>query len=80
MLNQPRHAWFDRFSLAMLQYGYKSCQVYHIVFVKRSKAWVTMLNVNIDDIVAIGDDEIKIKGLKAYSGKEFEIEDLEELK
>lgn len=39
-----------------------------------------MLNVNIDDFVAIGDDEIKIKGLKAYSGKEFEIEDLEELK
>lgn len=50
------------------------------IFMKRNGAKVAMLIVYVDDIVVTKNDEKRIIALKAYLGKEFEINHLGELR
>lgn len=50
------------------------------IFMKRNGAKVAMLIVYVDDIVVTKNDEKRIIALKAYLGKEIEINDLGELR
>ena len=80
-LKQSPRAWFDRFSQAMLRYGFKQSQGDHTLFVKHSSSGkVTALIVYVDDIVLTGDDLEEMGKLKNYLAKEFEIKDLGNLK
>lgn len=44
-LNQSPRAWFESFKAAMINNGYKQCQTYHILFVKRQGKKVTAIIV-----------------------------------
>lgn len=78
VLKQPSGAWFDRFSQAMVRFGYKRCQLNHTLFIKRSGEHVTILIVYLDDNVLTGSSEKEIQVLKKCLSKEFEIKDLGE--
>ena len=80
-LKQSPRAWFERFTQAMLKYGFKQSQGDHTLFIKHStQGKVTALVVYVDDIVLTGDDMGDIHELKTYMAKEFEIKDLGNLK
>ena len=80
-LKQSPRAWFDRFSQAMIRYGFRQSQGDHTLFIKHSsQGKVTALIVYVDDIVLTGDDLIEMKQLKTYLTREFEIKDLGDLK
>ena len=80
-LKQSPRAWFDRFSQAMIRYGFKQSQGDHTLFIKRSsRNKLTALIVYVDDIVLTGDDLEEMGRLKKYLAKEFEIKDLGNLK
>lgn len=64
----------------MVTYGCFQCQADHTLFVKQWGSKVTTLIVYVDDIVVIGNDEAKMRELKCYLAKEFEIVDLGQLK
>ena len=80
-LKQSPRAWLDRFSQAMLRYGFKQSQGDHTLFTKHSSSGkVIALIVFVDDIVLTGDDLDEMGRLKHYLAKEFEIKDLRNLK
>ena len=80
-LKQSPRAWFERFTQAMLKYGFKQSQVDHTLFIKHSsQGKTTALIVYVDDIVLTGDDVEEMKKLKGYLSSEFEIKDLGPLK
>lgn len=75
-LNQSPRAWFERFSGAMLKFGYAQCQADHTLFVKHSVGKTIALIVYVNDIVMTENDPVEIFSLKLFLGKEFEIKDL----
>ena len=80
-LKQSPRAWFERFTQAMLKYGFKQSQGDHTLFIKHSsQGKVTVLIVYVDDIVLTCDDMEGMQELKKYLAKEFEIKDLGNLK
>ncbi|CAL5358524.1 unnamed protein product [Camellia sinensis] len=80
-LKQSPRAWFERFTQAMLRYGFKQSQADHTLFVKHSShGKTTALIVYVDDIVLTGDDVEEVPRLKEYLANEFEIKDLGKLK
>ena len=80
-LKQSPRAWFERFTQAMLKYGFKQSQGDHTLFIRHSsQGKVTVLIVYVDDIVLTGDDVEDMQELKKYLAKEFEIKDLGNLK
>lgn len=80
-LKQSPRTWFERFTQAMLTYGFKQSQADHTLFVKHSShGKTTSLIVYVDDIVLTGDNVEEIPRLKEQLAKEFEIKDLGYLK
>lgn len=80
-LKQSPRAWFERFTQAMLKYGFKQSQGDHTLFIRHSShGKLTALIVYVDDIVLTGDDVEEMQLLKGYLAKEFEIKDLGNLK
>lgn len=80
-LEQSPRAWIDRFTKDIKIHGYNQAQYDHTLFLKWSvKGKVTILIVNIDDIIIIGDDVLEMEKLKEVLTKEFEIKDLGQLK
>ena len=67
-LKSSPHAWFDRFRLAVMRYGYKRCHAYQNVFVKRHNDKFTMLIVYVNDIIITGNDETKKNNNKKNEG------------
>ena len=66
-VSSPR-AWFERFSGAMVEIGFRRCHADYSVFIKRRAEGTTVLLVYVEDIVLTGDDGKSIKELKAYLG------------
>lgn len=64
VLKHSSRAWFDRFSQAMVSFGYKRCQLNHTLFIKRSGEHVTILIVYLDDNLLTGSSEKEIQVLK----------------
>lgn len=49
-LKQLPCAWFDRFSKALIRFGYKRCCADHTIFVKRNGAKVAVSIVFVEDM------------------------------
>lgn len=49
-LKQSPCAWFDRFSKALIRFGYKRCCADHTMFVKRNGDKVAMSIVFVEDM------------------------------
>ena len=80
-LKQSPRAWFERFTLAMLKYGFSQSQGDHILFIKHSsQGKIIDLIVYVDCLVLTGDDLAEMLKLKKYLSRGFEIKDLGALK
>ena len=80
-LKQSPRSWFERFTQAMLRYGFKQSQANHTLFIKHSsQGKTTALIVCVNYIILIGDDLEVMKKLKEYLSSEFEIKDVGALK
>lgn len=76
-LKQSLRAWFERFHLAVLQFGYFQSHADHTLFLKRTGgATLTTLIVYVDDIIVTSNDPVEISQLKLRLTREFEIKDL----
>lgn len=64
----------------MINAGYNQAQADHTLFTKQHGLKITTLIMYVDDIVVIGNDEVKIAGLKNVLAREFEIKDLGSLR
>ena len=78
-LKQSPRAWFDKFSNAMISFGYQQSNSDHTLFIKRKEGKLTLLIVYVDDIVMTGDDREEMTRLKKLLAQEFEIKDLGKL-
>ena len=79
-LKQSPRAWFERFTHAILKWGFKQSQGDHTLFIKHSsQVNIAALIVYVHDIVAT-DDLKTIVQLKKRLSKEFEIKDFGALK
>lgn len=63
----------------MVAYGYNQCYANHKLFLNKRGSKETTLIVYVDDILVTTNNETKIKELKCYLAKEFEIKDLGKL-
>lgn len=79
-LKQFARAWFDRFSRAVRQLGYKQAQIGHTLFLKHSGKKVTTLIIYVDDIILTSDDEDDMIKFNKNLAAEFEIKDLGQLR
>jgi Reverse transcriptase (RNA-dependent DNA polymerase) len=79
-LKQSHRGWFDRFKKVMISLGYQQINADHTVFSRQHGGHITMLAVYVDDMIITGDDEGEITQLKAKLGKEFEVNDLGQLR
>jgi Reverse transcriptase (RNA-dependent DNA polymerase) len=79
-LKQSPRAWFDRFRKAIIGMGYRQTNADHTVFFRRHRAHITVLVVYVDDMIISGNDEGEIALLKKKLGKEFEVNDLGQLR
>ena len=79
-LKRSPRAWFDRFSKAMIFFGYHQNNANHTLFMKYCKDKITLLIIYVDDIVVTRDDKEKIAHLKRLLAQEFEIKDLSKLR
>src|SRR3954466_4462799 len=75
-LKQSPRAWFDRFRLAMIRFGYHQSSSDHTLFIRRKDSRTTLLIVYVDDIVLTGNDTGEMSRLKEQLAEEFEIKDL----
>ena len=71
-LKQSPRAWFDRFTQAMLRFGFRQSHADHTLFIKHStQGKTTAFIVDVDDIVLIGDDVEEMEKLKEQLAMEF---------
>jgi hypothetical protein len=75
-LKESPRAWFGKFSQSMKNYGFKQSQADHTLFFKCDRGKLTALIVYIDDMVVTGNDEERIRRLRDYLAKKFEMKDL----
>ncbi|XP_058211908.1 uncharacterized mitochondrial protein AtMg00810-like [Rhododendron vialii] len=75
-LKQSPRAWFDRFSKAMLKFGYKQSHADHTMFIKGGAGKIVVLIVYVDDMIMTGNDVDEFVNLKSSLAQEFEIKDL----
>jgi hypothetical protein len=73
---EATRAWFDRFSVVVLGYGFQRSTSDHSVFVRHSSNPTIVLIVYVDDIVISGSDSINTTDLKTYLSKHFNTKDL----
>lgn len=79
-LKQSPRAWFQRFSAAVSEIGFRRSTFDHSLFLKRENNCTTILIVYVDDIVLTGDNEDEIQKTKAFLGRAFDIKDLGNLR
>ena len=58
-LKQSLRAWFDRFTKAILQNGYKQAHTDHTLFYKRDEEKIAIIIVYVDDIEVTGNDKVE---------------------
>ena len=78
-LKQSPRAWFGRFMKVVQQHGLQA-QVDHTMFYKKQATGITILIVNVGDIVLTCDDKVEIQHIKARLVEEFDIKDLGNLR
>ena len=75
-LKQSPRAWFDRFTRAIQQHGYKQAQIDQTLFHKTVGKNITILIIYVDDIIVTGNDEAEIGRIKRRLAQDFEMKDL----
>lgn len=70
-LKQSPRAWFERFCNAMKSYNYIQSDSDHTLFIKKASK-ITVLIINVDDMIIKGDDKEEIESLGKKFCKEFE--------
>lgn len=60
----------------MVKFGYRQSNTDHTMFIKHANKKITILIVNVDDMVVTRDDPHEISSLKAHLARELEIKDL----
>ena len=73
-------AWFNRFTRAIQQHGYKQAQTDHTLFHKTVGKKITILIVYVDDIIVTENDEAEIGRIKQRLAQDFEMKDLGNLR
>ena len=64
-LKQSPRAWFGWFTQTIKTLGYQQCHGQHTLFFKRSsQVSLTLLIMNVDDIIIKRNDSTKIQGLE----------------
>ena len=79
-LKQSLKAWFEQFTKAMTNFGYRESNSDHTLFLKKQQGNITTLIVYVDDIVVTRNDPKERNALQEYLAKEFEMKDLGALK
>ena len=75
-LKQSPRAWFERFTKAVRQQGYKQAHIDHTLFFKHEGGKSTILIVYVDDIILTGDNVSEMDFLIKKLAEEFEIKNL----
>ena len=79
-LKQMPQSWFDRFTQAIQQHGYKQAQTNHTLFHKTVGKKITILIVYVDDIIVTRNDEAEIERIKQRLAQDFGMKDLGNLR
>ncbi|XP_070018363.1 uncharacterized mitochondrial protein AtMg00810-like [Nicotiana sylvestris] len=75
-LKQAPRAWFDRFSLHLLYFGFKCSKADSSLFVMHCKRGTILLLLYVDDIIITGSHTALISEIIDELGKEFAMKDL----
>ena len=79
-LKQSPRAWFDRFTIAIQQQGYKQAQADHIVLYRSFDEKIAILIVYVDDIIITGNDRVEIEIIEKKLACYIEMKDLGNLR
>ncbi|XP_026451421.1 uncharacterized protein LOC113351696 [Papaver somniferum] len=75
-LKQAPRAWFEKFSNAVLQFGFTQSAYDSAMFTRSTAQGMVILLLYVDDMVITGDDMKGITALKTHLSSCFEIKDL----
>ena len=75
-LKQSPRVWFGKFQRAIVEFGYKQSNSDSTMFVKRKGEKITVLIVDVDDIVITGNNTCEIADVKQRLASEFEMKAL----
>ncbi|XP_026460030.1 uncharacterized protein LOC113360781 [Papaver somniferum] len=75
-LKQAPRAWFEKFSNAILQYGYSQSAYDSAMFTRKTEKGIVILLLYVDDMIITGSDLKEILSLKRHLFSCFEMKDL----
>ena len=75
-LKQAPRAWFEKFSSAVLSFGFQQSSHDSALFIRQSSQGLVLLLLYVDDMIIIGSDTIGIHDIKTHLGTCFEMKDL----
>ncbi|KAK8918587.1 hypothetical protein KSP39_PZI021501 [Platanthera zijinensis] len=75
-LKQSPKAWFDKFSKAVREVGFKSSSTDFSLFTRHQPTGIVILLVYVDDILIIDDDSIGMQQIKKHLNSIFQTKDL----
>ena len=75
-LKQAPRAWFEKFSSAILSFGFQQSSHDSALFIRKSSQGLVLLLLYVDDMIITGSDTIGIHDIKTHLGTCFEMKDL----
>ncbi|KAK1414482.1 hypothetical protein QVD17_30227 [Tagetes erecta] len=79
-LKQASHTWYQRFTVSLLDIGYKQSHADHSLFTYQNGGKFVAILIYVDDVVITGNDEDKIKRTKDHLNTTFSIKNIGPLK
>lgn len=79
-LKQASRTWYQKFTISLLDIGYKQSYADHSLFTYQNNSKFVALLIYVDDVVIAGNDEDMIKKTKDHLNTSFSIKDLGPLK
>ncbi|XP_076893891.1 uncharacterized protein LOC143546021 [Bidens hawaiensis] len=79
-LKQASRNWYQKFTSALLEMGFRQCKADHSLFIFNTKETFIAALIYVDDVIVVGNDVTKIKETKIFLNKRFSIKDLGPLK
>jgi hypothetical protein len=75
-LKQAPRAWFEKFSSAVLSFGFQQSSHDSALFIRQSSQGLVLLLLYVDDMIITGSDTVGIHDIKTHLGTCFEMKDL----